>query len=64
MIFFIFFNVNIQFVKKKLKQKRHIIIKALFTIQEIEFINKKAFIVTTLNKNTKIFKMYIAIYLF
>ena len=60
-LFFIFSNANIQFVKKEIIWKRYIAIKALFITKKIKLINKKKFAVIALDADNKIFIMHIAV---
>lgn len=58
--FFFFSIINIKFTRlEKLIQKFYIIAKALFTIIQVKFIDKREFTKTILNKNSEIFTVYI-----
>lgn len=60
-MFFLFFNnTNIKFKKKKLTWKKYIAINTLPTTHWVKLINKKKFAKIVLNKNSKIFMLYIA----
>ncbi len=58
-IFFLTFSdTNMWFTKKKLEWRNYAAIKALFITKKVELINKKKFIVATLDKNAKTFVIY------
>ena len=59
MLFFTFSNVNIQFVKKELTSRTYTTEDALPTTYWIEFIHKKEFAKTALDKNIEAFLVYI-----
>lgn len=61
MLFLTLSNIDIKFVKKKLTWRFYIANKALPIIKQVEFIEKKKFTKTALNKNFEIFVMHIAI---
>lgn len=58
-LFFIFSNADIWFVKKKLKKKRYLTVKALPTIKSVKLIDKKEFAAMTFDKNTEIFVIHV-----
>lgn len=60
MLFLIFSNVDIEFAEKKLSEKSYITAKALPTIKQVEFIDMKKFAKMILDKDSKIFIIYIA----
>lgn len=60
MPFLTFSNANIQFKKKKFTQRTYTAAKALSTTKWVELINKKEFIKTALDKNSKIFLVHIS----
>lgn len=49
-----------QFIKKELIQRNYIIAKALPITKRVKLIDKREFTIAALNKNAKIFVMYIA----
>ena len=59
-LFLILSNGNVQFLKKKLIWRSYIITKALPTIKQVEFINKKKFAKVALDENFKTFIIYMA----
>ena len=60
MPFVIFSDTNVQFEEKQLKQKSYTTSEALPTIKRVELINKKEFMATVLDENTKIFVVHVA----
>lgn len=60
MLFLTFTNINIYFAKKKLILKSYIVAKTLFTIKQIDVIDKKKFAKAVLDEESKIFIIYIA----
>lgn len=55
-------NTNIQFaILKKLIQRYYIIVKILFITSQVKFINKKKFTKIKINKNFKIFIIFMII---
>ena len=54
-------NINMLFDEKTLIQKIYITNKVLPTIKQIQVINKKNFVIVTLDINNKIFVIYVAI---
>lgn len=59
MLFLIFSNTDIQFTEKKLIYRFYFNAKALSTIKQIKFIDKKEFIKAELNKELKTFVVYV-----
>ena len=59
MLFLTFSNTNIPFTEKKLIWRFYTFAKTLSTIYQIELINKKEFIKVSLDKNIKVFVVYI-----
>ena len=49
------------FLERELIWKSYTTAKALLTIKQIEFINKKEFVKVAFDKNSKTFVMYIAV---
>ena len=60
MPFLTFSNANIQFAKKKLTSRTYIIKNALLIIYWVEFIDKKKFAKTALDKNIEAFVVHVA----
>lgn len=60
MFFLTFSNTNMLFLEQKFTWMFYIITKALFTTKKVEFINRKKFAKTALNKNSKTFVIHIA----
>lgn len=58
MLFLIFSNANIQFVKKNLIWRSYILAKALFITKQIELTNKKELNKATLDENIEAFVMH------
>lgn len=58
MFFLIFSIINIQFTKKKLAQRFYTTAKALSTTKQIKLIGKKKFAKVALQKNMKVFVIY------
>ena len=55
-------NADISFGKKTLTWKTYTINKALPTIEQVQIIDKKNFVIVVLNINNKIFVIYVAIW--
>lgn len=62
MLFLLFSNINVKFAKKSKKfiQRSYTAIKTLFTISQIEIIDKREFGKAVIDKNFKIFVLYIS----
>ena len=54
-------NIDVSFGKKTLVWKTYIINKALFATKQVQFINKKDFVIAAVDANSKMFVMYMAI---
>ena len=59
-LFLIFSNVDIWFAKKKFELRRYSTTETLPTTQNVELINKREFATVAMDKNVKIFMVYIA----
>lgn len=59
MIFLIFNNANILFPKKKLILRSFIIVETLLKTKQVEFIDKKLFVIAIFLKNIEAFIIYI-----
>lgn len=60
MIFLTFNNANIQFIEKKLIWRFYTTIKALPNTKQIDLTDKNEFAKVVLNKESKMFVMYVA----
>ena len=61
MLFLKFSNANVSFDEGTLTWKICITNKTVFTTKQVQIINKKNFVITILNTNSKTFMMYVAI---
>ena len=61
MLFLKISNVDMSFSEKTLMWKSYTTNKALLTIQQVEIVNPKEFVMVTLNVNNKTFVVYVAI---
>lgn len=61
MFFLVFSNANFQFDTEKLIWRSFTIVKALSISNQVELINKREFTKIRLNKNSKIFVMYVVV---
>lgn len=59
MLFFIFSNTNIEFVKKESTWRSYTIAKALAITKKVQLINKKYFAKAALNKELNTFVIYV-----
>lgn len=59
MFFLIFSNPNIQFAKRKFIQRFYTTAKILQITKKVEIDNKKKFVKVALDKNSKVFIIYI-----
>lgn len=62
MFFLILSNANIQFNTKNITLKSYNITKILFITRQIELIKKQKFVKVSLDKNSKIFVVYIVVF--
>ena len=61
MLFLTFLDIDIRFAEKKLTWRSYTTQETLPTTRSVELIDKKEFVVATMDKNSETFVVYIAL---